>query len=740
MAIIQSDQKVLEGQRQPLQGADASTRDQSPQSLLDRVRELELGRKIVELWRTGNADRQSYLDRQAEILRDWDQHDFYQDTSGPWSGSSQLHLPLTFTACKTLHARFLQALFAIDPPFVVKARTEAYQERVRNVQETLAYVMKDYMNCYEGIEPTVDDWLWQWITTGRGIMKLRWEKKYTRYIDVQQQVVPRRTVVPNMETGEYEEQMVPEVVSQEVPVTRLKYQGPYVELRHPEDVLIIGGHGNPDEADAVLDRYELTASELWTQVDSKVFDEEAVTKLVRGGPDNVEAYDTSGLKHNRLTNAGKTNLNTEADLDRYTIIEAYLKADVDGSGIATEVVLWVSPRTGDILRANYLDRLNRAGDRPYAIIDYYRRPNQENPVGLVEIMMPLSNEMDAIHNLRIDFGTLATMPFGFIRATSSMSDEKIELAPGMLIPVDNPQADIYFPNLGNRTAFGFQEEAALNQYLERLTGVNDMTLGAMSGSQGATRTATGARALLGESNANLDVFLRRLHRGWRKVLRHLLGMLQQRLPEGFTFRVTGEDGLDYWRYIRDREDIAGFFDFELSPNTATSNTQLQQQQNLELFQLLHDPLLLQAGIVTPMGLYEVTRDVILSKGIKSVGKYIQAPPNYMYIPTPAEEANRLLRGIPVPVLPNSDHQGFITYFQEIYNNDELLGQFSEQDAVTLAQQAKKHEEMMMAIQQMQAQAANSRQMQLNAAQSAQQAPVGVPQAVPMAGGDGAAEG
>ncbi len=735
MSILQRDQDVLE-KRVAVEGMDAQPADQTPNDLLSQVRDMGLGQKIISMWRTGNADRQEYLDNQAELLADWDIHNSDSDPVGPWDGSSNLHLPLSFTAVKSLHARFLQAIFAIDPPFVVKARTEAYSERIQNVQEVLAYALKDYANYYKGIEDVIDDWLWQWLVTGRGILKQRWAKEYTQFVDVEQGVMPSEEMRLNPETNQYEKVTVAKPVVLEKPVTRLKYEGPVMELRNIEDVLIIGGNGDPDLADAVLDSYDLTASDLWTQVDCKVFEPQAVEKIIKAGADRAELLDTSGLKMDRAANAGRGNLNSEADLDRYKIIEAYLRVDVEGTGINSEIVVWVGATTGEIVRANYLNRLNRQGERPYAIIDYYKRPNSENPVGLVEIMMPISREMDAIHNMRVDYGTMATMPFGFYRASSSMENEKIEIQPGMLIPLENPQTDVYFPTLSNRTAFGFQEEASLQVYLERLTGVNDMTLGAMSGTQGAARTATGARALVGESSANLDVFLKRMQRGWKKVLRYMLGMLQQRLPQGFTFRVTGSNGADYWRYIRTRDDIAGMFDFELSGNTATSNQQLQQQLSLEVFQMLQNPLLIQAGIVTPAGIYESAKDVLMSKGIKAVGKYLQTPPSYMYIPTPAEEANRVLRGIDVPVLPNSDHDGFIAYFEAIYQDDELLGQFSEQDAIRLAQQAEKHAQMKQAIVQMQAQANNLSQMQINAANSAAQAPA----AVTGGGGPGNAQG
>lgn len=348
------------------------------------------------------------------------------------------------------------------------------------------------------------------------------------------------------------------------------------------------------------------------------------------------------------------------------------------------------------------------------------------------MLHPLSAEMDAMHNMRIDFGLLSTMPFGFYRPSSSLEPTTMQLSPGALIPLDDPMHDVYFPNLGNRTAFGFQEEQALQTMVERLTGVNDMGLGVLTGAQGATRTATGARALLGEQNSNLDVYLRRMQRGWKRALKYLLHMLQQRIPDGFGFRITGEAGDDYWRYIKSQADIAGDYDFEISPNTTDSNPAIQQQTAQDILQMVLNPLAMQIGIVHPGNIYEAYKQMFKAKGVKDFGRYITAPQGWQYVPTPMEEANRVLRGEPVPVTPQMDHQGFITLFQEIHDDDNLLGQFDEKAALALAAQAMKHKHMLGALQQQAAQVANAHQMQQNAAMSAQQAPPGMsPMAQPM---------
>ena len=163
-----------------------------------------------------------------------------------------------------------------------------------------------------------------------------------------------------------------------------------------------------------------------------------------------------------------------------------MKRVVDNSGIAADIVVWSSPQTRAVLRASYLRRLSQSGKRPFACIDFHRRTDTQHPVGLVELTYSLTKEMDAIHNMRLDFGLISTLPFGYYRANSSLTQTKISIDPGSLTPVDNPATDIFFPNLGNRTSWGMQEEGTLYNYIERMTSISDLSLGILGG-QGASR-------------------------------------------------------------------------------------------------------------------------------------------------------------------------------------------------------------------------------------------------------------
>ena len=728
MSVINKDQEVAnEGRRQPLpESAEAPLRDQIVDKLYRKVTELEVGQKVDELWRMGNADRADSLERQKAYLAAID--DFgIPNNDGPYSGSSQVHLPVAFTIVKTFHARMFQAVMGVDPPFFCKARNLHSRERVQTVSDTLRYYVADGANYGKGIEETVDRWLWDWIATGVGIKKWRWDVRYARYVDVVDVPEKQPSIFVEGPNGTVE---VPQfkMVEKEVPVTKKCFEGPVCDLVDYEDIVIVGGDGDPDLADAVIHRQFLTASELWTLADRKVFKADVVEDVIKGGPTHLEGALSAEIKTQRRENAGGHVVSNQKDLDRYEIAEAYLRMDVDGSGINSEIIVWVHLQSRKILRATYLYRVSKAGERPFSKITFQPRKGQESAAGLVELVYPLCQEIDAIHNMRIDWGIISVMPFGFYRAGSSIDPKTIQLEPGALIPMDNPQQDVYFPQLGNRTVFGFQEEQALYTAVERLTSISDLNLGVMNGNQGATRTATGSRALVGEMSSNLDVYLKRLNRGWKKSLRTLLHMLQQRIEPGLSFRLTGDDGQDYWRQIRDARELEGDFDIEVLPNSQSSNQQILIDTALQVMQATANPLDIQLGIVGPQERYEALKNYYQALGIKDWGRYVGKvdPALASQKLTPVEEADLVLNNIRVPLHPAMDHDGFIAFVEMVKKDEFLNGQFKPEQIMQLEQQARRHMEMKAALEQMAAQQANTAQMRSNAAQSSQQTAPGMP--------------
>ena len=714
MSTLSNDQKKAVT-RKPMEGIEAPLRDQVVQKLLDKLNDERLGEKLCQIWEVENSNRGLMLERQQLYLASWDNF-VPEEVAGPFEGSSNLHLPVTFTACKTLHARMFQAILGVDPPFTMKPRRADSVEATDVVDQLMTYAIKEWVNEGKGLEDVVDGWLWDWITTGTGILKAGWDVKHEKFIDVvkipyqSQQIVEvpggQRVPVPVTRFREKEKEVVIE-----------RFRGPRVEHVRLEDYIQVGGGGDPSKSDIVMHRDYLTAGQIWHLVDQKRFNSETADEVIKSGKNYKSTGISNAIKTVRAMAAGKGTLDTESELDRYEVLECFVSHDVDGDGITSELVVWVHKQSGRILGATYLRRLSRAGERPFSVIHFHRRPGEDYGMGLVEIMFPLAQEIDAQHNMRVDYGLLSNMPYFFYRPSSNVDAVKEELAPGKGIPLDNPQTDVYFPPMSNRTAYGFMEEQNLTLYSQRLTGLSDMTMGMMTGDQGATRTATGARALVGESNANLDIHLRRLNRGWDTLLSLMLHIIQQRIPEGFAFRVTGQDGNNYFAKIFDRDDIAGDWDFEISPNTANSNRAITQQVAQNIVAITSNPIDYQLGILTPASRFEALRNQLQSLGVKDWSKFIQKPKNQTFQMTAAEEVNRVLRGQEVPITIDGDHVGFIKYWDYIKSTDELLVQFTQDQVAAVEAHAQKHNQMFEAVRQMAAQQANVAQARQNSENS-----------------------
>ena len=133
---------------------------------------------------------------------------------------------------------------------------------------------------------------------------------------------------------------------------------------------------------------------------------------------------------------------------------------------------------------------------------------------------------------------------------------------------------------------------------------------------------------------------------------------------------------------------------------------------------------IQLGIVTPLQRYEALKNYLAALNIRDFGRFIQKPAQQQRQYSPEEMANKVLAGFPLQLNPMDDIDGFIAYSQYIIDTDELIGQFSKEQAIMLASKMQEAVQMSQAMQQMQAQTSMVSQMQNNSQQSQQQVPVG----------------
>jgi hypothetical protein len=701
MSIIQEDADRLKFEVKgegPLPKAhQVPLRDAVVRNLLKKCQDKQIGLKVQKIWKEHQANYIEFKQR-MDKLQGWDE--YIDDQEMLYDGESNIHIPMPMIVLKTFHARMYQALFAVDPPFAVRAMQEAYQDDVEMVYGLMHWTLNEWCNYYEGIEETAERWLWNWCAWGSSVLKLRWDRKFTRYLDVREVEIKGPSewrVIIDPESGTIQEVESPSILRTEVEeaVTELVFEGPVWEYVNKEDIAIIGNR-NIQLADAIIHREWFTADRLNTAAQTGIFDQEVVDEIIAAGPDAESGREGMQAAQDREIHSGIRTLDINADLDKYEVLECHIEVDVNDDGLNESVVVWIDAETGKELRATYAHRVNKGGKRPFTNIEFIPREGHSYAMGLLELLFPLSVELDFIHNIKIDIGLLAAMPFGFYRAATGMDAAKIRIRPGDMIPVDDPSSHVFFPNLGDRTGFFQNEEGMLMQHVERLTAINDINTATL-GRQGVARTATGVSALVSENSANLDVFIKRMQRGWRQALRLMWGMLQQRLPNGTEFRVTGQDGRDYFSKV-DRKDIQARVDFILEASSANSNRMIQLESAQLVLAQMMNPFFMQIGIVEPDNVFEALKDYFQALGKKDYSRFMKKSNLKSYrILTAEEEMRRVLAGQQVDVTPDLDHAGFVALWEKIKDDEDLKGSYGEGNVGKAAAQYAQHKSMMQAM-------------------------------------------
>lgn len=636
----------------------------------------------------------------------------------PFEGAHDIHIPVIFEKIKAMHSRIFQAVYGMDPPFSLKPRDQVTAVQKEEKEQLLNYVIKDYANMGEGWESTVDRDIWMFVADGTSVTKQPWKKDVRKFSDVEDQF-------NGFKLGE------PQFTEVEIEREEVIYDGPILKTVELEDFYIAGANVTSiDDADLAAERCFYTKSELVKLAQQGFFFKEAIDELLRSDPiaiDQTTTMDGTDLKEQKRDLAGVQREQTGHKV--YEIFETYCRWDIDQDGIDEELVVWRARPSGLILRITYLERASPGAIRPFTVKRFIDRPGSFYGIGMAEMMYGLSNAQDYIVNQRLDFGTIRNLPFGFVRAMSGTKPKEMKMAPATLYPLDDPQNDVYFPPMNGGTAYGFQEEEKIEQYGDKLSSISGFNLGSTA-TQGATRTATGAAALVSEINTNLDIHIKRYQRGYKRNLYILDKQLQQLLPLGTVIRMLGPDGKTILGQFENRKAIAFSSDFELTGNSVSSNKAIERDTANMLLTVLQNPLALQTGIVSPKNLYHVYRNLLQKSEIKDIDAFLTRPEAQEESPyTAKDELTMIYGGVTPPIYTVDRHAEKLAFF-DAFEASEDFSWYGPEQLEIYRKTKQAHMEMADAIaaqQQLAAQTAIAAAAPMVAAGAG--APQGVPQQV-----------
>ena len=266
--------------------------------------------------------------------------------------------------------------------------------------------------------------------------------------------------------------------------------------------------------------------------------------------------------------------------DIFEIYECNVFWDADGDGYAEDIIVHFEKNTKTILRAEF----NTLGTRDYRRLPHIDIPGNLYGLGVGDIMIPLQDEAEALHNMRNDATQLAILPI-VVTSESSGLGQKTNLYPGKFIKTPVPREDIIinkFPNVGPDA---LQAETFVQAYADQATGASDALSGGDIGGNNRIG-ATGTQFLASQSLGYIDAIAGQMDKEIAAV-----GML-------FLYQLVNNSELVDLSMLSDAdqqlvsqvlsmnvEDIPGKFKFQARLSSVADSQSTKQQQALQLFQV-----------------------------------------------------------------------------------------------------------------------------------------------------------
>ena len=438
-----------------------------------------------------------YRARPAEAKKDF-----------PFTGASNLVVPVAATDVETLYARLMGLLFEPSNLWSITARRPELVDFAAATQEFMEWAQANEIKPYRG----VGNWLLELHKLGTGILKQRYVremKKVYEWREIQGQPWQQQAVI-------------------------LLKDNPTLDHVRLWDFFIPAGFPLIQEAPWCAERVRLTWQQFMNRVKAGIYT----------NADKVGAwYFNPPL--NRVQQAADQISMYQASLNsQMELFEFWLDYDIDGDGWDEALVCTIHLDSQTYVRLDYNPYFNQ--EKPYSSGCFLRDVNSFYGIGLCEMLEQFQEEITAMHNQWVDNGTVANSQMYAVRKNSVFFRKNEAAYPGRFIPMDDPMKDIQpLPlgaGMGAALNAAVEAQTVARQEAQRRTGVNDYVQANASPSVGYGAAYTTQQMLL-QSDKRFGETLREVRNVLGESGVRILELYQQYNQDGKPFVALGpKDG------------------------------------------------------------------------------------------------------------------------------------------------------------------------------------------------------
>jgi len=595
---------------------------------LTKAQRDELVERVCYLVDKDEGDWKEYIDKRRKV------RDMYEAKRAPkvdpWVNCANVSTQLVNMSVELLHSRLFPSAWN-ENMLYWKPMEKNDVDNIENVNKFMGWAVRDIK-----LSSVIDDGTHNTIMDGTVVYKVRWvndwrwiQRKIRRKESQKNKI---RNIVLRFIGGT--RRIKEEEVKYDITYEYKKFESCKVEVCDLEDIgfpLYQSPNCREEDLEYIWHRTYPTYSEL--------------TELAAMGYyENVDEIGTY-LEEIMISGTKKANIdaeNTKITQNKYNhkceIIEFYDKYDVNNDGVREDIIITVDRKSKTIIDCKSLLAYSRFNERPFVIGQFIRRPNRMLGKGAGEIAVPFEEEANAIHNQRLDAGTMSIIPFGVYRAGSGFKPENIEMAPGLWVPVDDIN-DAKWITVANNVMVSFQEERMLMELLEKILSVGSYQSGQESDVNRSRSTARGTLAIIQQGDIRFAILARRIQLPITRILNKVLHQYQDKIPPGLAVRVLGEDGTELFPEGIAPEDLAGSYDAYMTLDYTGGSKDTDRQVKQMVYQyMMQNPFILR----NPAGLWQISADVLTASGYEDIERYLGPKPVQQNLSRDVMEENVLM--------------------------------------------------------------------------------------------------
>jgi hypothetical protein len=592
--------------------------DQSKQEMRSKLDQLALYIRELYYAFDGSATRKKIL----KIIED-SRKAYYMDiqqTNFPWPQASNIISPLTTMGVDEVEPRLVAAVIGREP--YIKAKYTLGGGRNKEEAEAITkfdnYVLEHKVRVKDFVPQSIHEML----IDGTIYPLVSWETKEKKV----------RRLAPDPQS--------PDGLSKRI--TTVVNSGPRIELVPMEFVWHADDINDEDWEQADVIRYigNMTIGEIkkrsqneygwilpnnWQKFAASSITLKTTQQKTEGVQDYVYIY--------------------EENQKPIEFLEAFVKFPLFGDE-SLDLIVLVEYQTFTVFRVREQMEVVDENIKPIRRMRFLKRRGVSWGYPLYTLIAGIQLGLDAMWNRCINSADITMTPWGFIkRGISGLLQSKIQVYPGNLIEVDNPEA-INFPNL---TGFKPQEFVPLIlqyvSFFERTLNVTDYMQGRESqlvGKKGTT--ATGTLAVLQEGKIKHEYRGGLTHNEYLEFFKYIHDLCVSNMPIEEHQKIAGRPMLHY----SSSEDIS----FLLVGSDLTSNRFVDRQET-ESFVATMQPFI---NLLNPYTLI----DDILNSYEKEKQDYIDPELNQLiqaFLMQRQNEKEMVAMGIPEQVAKGAAAQG-----------------------------------------------------------------------------------